>query len=45
MSDDPSRYHCGIEEPILPVIAVTAVPAIIAFALSLGAACQFGWLS
>lgn len=38
MSDDPSRYKFGIEEPILPVIlAALLVPVgIIAFAITLG---------
>lgn len=38
MSDDPSRYHFGIEEPVCPVIlAALLVPtAIIGFAIALG---------
>ena len=38
MSDDPSRYRFGIEEPVFPVIlAAVLVPvSIIGFAIVLG---------
>ena len=45
MSDTPTRYHFGIEEPVLPVVAVMLIPAILMFAVAIGAACQLGWLS
>ena len=30
MSDDPSRYHFGIEEPVLPVVVAVGVSVLAA---------------